>query len=325
MDERFIQREAAEREERRRDPSFVIKTAALGLAGFGAAVFLSYGISRISFDDPLRSAFFFAGGLFLWLVLLLIQYFALSSFKVAVPLFLLQAGALLIFLREEATLMLLGAAGHLFLFLIDGFWKVRADIENLLKIRFMRTSLRGISPAVTGLIIFLTLYGVGFVDLSRFAVPARMVEATLRQAAPIVRGIFPGFSERMAMTDFLGALADERLPAGVPNRAEVRGVLVRELMGQLERLTRTRVTAGDTTSAFAERAINGGLRGVPESSRIYVLAAIGVLLFLALKGAAFFVNWLAVALGFLAYEFLLVFGFFYVVYENRSKEVIIMK
>lgn len=323
METQFAPSEA--KDEERRGASYVIKIAALGLAGFGAAAFVSYGISRISFEDPLRSALFFAGGLFLWLVTVLIQYLGFELFKVAVPMFLLEAAALLLFLREEVSVTLLAAAGVLALFLIGGFWKVRADLESFLKIRFARTSLHGISTAVTGLMVFLTLYGIGFIDLARFAIPARMVEVTLRQSASLARGIVPGFSERMAMTDLLSALADERIPAGVPNRGEVRGVLIRELTGQLERLTRTSVFPGDTTSVFAERAINEGLRKVPESSRVYVLAAIGVILFLALKGVSFVVNWLAVALGFIVYEFLLVFGFFYVAYENRNKEVIVMK
>lgn len=323
METRFVPTE--QKKEEKRSASRVIKICALGLAGFGASALLSFGIARISFEDPLRSALFFAGGLFLWLVTVLIQYLGFESFRVAAPLLTLDAAGLLIFLREDAGAMLLAAAGVLVLFLVAGFWKVRADLEHLLKVRFVRTALRGISTAVTGLMIFLTLYGIGFIDLGQFSVPARMVEVTLRQSAPLMRGLVPGFSDRMTMNDFLGVLADERIPAGVPNRGEIRGVLVRELIGQLERLTHTRVFTEDTTAVFAERAINDGLRRVPESSRVYVLITIGVIIFLALKGVSFLVNWLAVGFGFIVYEFLLVFGFFYVAYENRNKEVIVMK
>lgn len=314
------------REEAHSKRVLVIKLIVLGVVSVGLALLFGYELGMLSSESGIREVLFAGGALLLWLTALVIQFFAVNTFRIAIPLLAFEAGALLVFLpvAGEGGIALLAATGLLVLFLLGGFWRSRTDLNNHLNVRFFRTATHGLGPVLTGIALFLSVYGVGLVNAPRLSIHPNVIQIVLEEAVPIARRLIPGFSPGLPLRQFLESFAGTRLPGSVPNRGAAVGVLADELSKQLERMTRIRIEAADTVNTFVERAVNEGLGRLPEKAKLFVLFGIGILLFLALKGLAFFVNWAVTLLAFLAYQFLLVFGFFYLGFENRSKEVVLI-
>ena len=303
-------------------PLPIVKTLILGAVGIAAATLVSFFLSRASEAADIRSMLFAAGAVLVWLAVLLIQYVTVAASRVALSVLFLESATLLIFLTKGASLYLLVAAGVVFVFLALGFWRARTDLESVLKIRFWRTGFHAISAAVTGFALFLTIYGIGLVDVSRLYLPKRMADALLKSAAPVAARFIPNFSPTLSVAEFLRTAAVKKFPDATPAELDL---VIRNATKEIEKALKANVNVNDTISDLIYRAANQGLAKLPESSKPFVLLGLGALIFIAIKGVAFFVNWIVVFMAFLLYQALLVFGFIYIGYETRNKELIVLK
>lgn len=301
-----------------------VKRAVIGVIGIGLALLLGFSFSQVTQEPALRTILVATAIAIVWLSVLVIQYIAFHSFRIALLFFMFQAGAILVFLVPGASVHLLTAAALLVVFMVFGYMRARSDLDQYLAVRFFRIASHGTSLAITGFVLFLTVYSVGLFDVARAYIPPRAVEIVLRQATPIVHKIIPGFSEQARVTDVLRTLAETKVPRGVAGRDAALQAIVAELVTELERIAKTPLESGETVSNFVARALSGGIRSVAERSEPMMLVLIGVLLFVALKSAAFFVGWVVVGLSFVIYQILLVFGILFIGFENRSKEVILI-
>ena len=67
------------------------------------------------------------------------------------------------------------------------------------------------------------------------------------------------------------------------------------------------------------------LSALPSSARAFAFVMIGLSLFGAIKGIAFFAVWIVVGLMFLLFELLRVTNFFHIESENRNQEIVIVE
>lgn len=302
-----------------------LKIALIGIVAVLAAGFFGLELAALksgTTGDRLLAAAL-AG--IVWLTLAFLAAFLADQKGLGILLFGLQtlAAALPSYRFFLSSPYLLAGAVLLFVFLTWGYLRARLDLEEYLNIRFFRIGAKALPLFISGVAIFSAIYSAGVLDITGFSFSEAAVTKTLESAAPLMRRFIPGFSPEATVQGALSSFVRRQLPLDVPEAAVDQNTAA--LREKIAELTGIPLRGEDTVSqAVYENAILK-LRSLKAGARVVALAVIGVLIFLTIKGVAFFIQWVIMLLGFLFYHALLMLNFFSIGFETREKEVIVMK
>ena len=232
--------------------------------------------------------------------------------------------SLIIGFFSKVTLIGLGV---FILVMLWAVWRGRGVALQGLKI-----DLSSINRAITPIII------TAFSLLIAFVYTPTLISADLTVGQPVVVSIFspalpflesyvPGISLDMTMRNFLKAASGSLLPKEINALPqEERNTIIAQSEGQLlESLSNTfgiKVSARDSLSNIAVRAINAQLLKIPESYRQYIDLGFGLLVFLTIKGFGFIFVYVVYLLALLIYGLLRITNFISIVTEKVDKEII---
>lgn len=250
----------------------------------------------------------------LWVIAFLFQVFFIDNRSAAAIIFLqaLVWGA--IFWQSGAMTLLLPTLALLVVILFLAHRASSDEIKNAFQIRFGKIAFRAAARASTALAILVTVIYLDSIDFKGPVLAKRTLSAMLKPAEPIAARFLPGFKLEASLAQLASRLASAEVQ---PQAAEQLTLLVKDWFG---------VTAKpqDTVLDIVYRATVGKLLALPVYMQNIILAAVGILIFLTIKGFSFIINWLAVFLGFVGYEVLRSAGFYKISLESRSKEVIVL-
>lgn len=266
-------------------------------------------------NSDLRIFLVFLTAAVFWITAFLFQVFFIDSRAVSAVIVFLEALVWgVVFWQSRVATLLLSV---LIVLAVILFWAQRvfsAEIKNVFQIRFGKIAFRAAARVSTALAILVTVIYFGSIDFKDQTLAKKTLSAMLKPAEPIAARFLPGFKLESSLAQLAGQLAPAKMQPAI---TEQLTLLVKDWFG---------VTAKpqDTVLDVVYRATVGKLLTLPVYMQNIILAGVGILIFLIIKGFLFIINWLAVFLGFIGYEVLRAAGFYKITLESRSKEVIVL-
>ena len=300
----------------------LFRSVALGAVGVFLAIFFGYYFSNLFYGFNSNQLLSAAIALVLWLGISTLGPFFIKSANIGLLFAFLDTLVVWFWLQNKFSLFTLIAAAALFLALFFAFLKGRAEINDSLKIRFVRISRRILRSALTGIAFLAAFYLLGFLNFPKLTISDRAFEFFLKGAEPIIAQIIAGFSLEAPFDKTLENFIRSRSPQGT-QEALIRGA-VNDVRQNIIKATDTFISPIDKTTQVLYNISISKLLTLPRAFKILVFIAIGLLVFFLVKSAVFFLGWLIIVIALLAYEVLFAFNFGYLASENRTKEVIIV-
>ncbi|TSC82242.1 MAG: hypothetical protein G01um101419_625 [Parcubacteria group bacterium Gr01-1014_19] len=263
-------------------------------------------------------------GALLVLALLAILMLAQNRKIVWIALLLSALGMSTAFLANFSLILLIGSLISFVIF----FWAyqgVQSDLSAALKLRIWRTTHMVISYASSGIAIFSIMAYLSLFDFSDQASLKKTLEVAVRPLEPIVSQYVPNFSVRSSILQLGAGLLPEDLRLAPP---EVKSQLIQQAADRLSILlgnyVKIPVHAGDKIIDILYKATIGKMLNYSPVIRNGILIAVGFIIFLLLKFALIFANWIGTLLAFGFFKVLLRSGFFQIKKESIEKETIVV-
>lgn len=264
-------------------------------------------------------------GIFL-LALFLIHTLLNDRFWVGAGFIVLIVAAMTVFFIGKGVLLVLVGGIIAAAAFIEAYHNGQSEIKNSIEIRFWHIARKALSMATVAIAVFLSLAYFASFDLKNQKAGEQALEVVIRPLEPIVAGYLPGFSSRSTLTQIARrSLPPELQMAGpeIQNQAigQVAGNLA-ELLGKTFGIS---VRAGDSVVDIIYKATFGRLLKLSSSLQTLILMGAAIALIFFVKFALFFVDWLAILLGYALYQLLWGFGFFKIELRNKVKKVILLE
>ncbi|PIT92398.1 MAG: hypothetical protein COU08_02740 [Candidatus Harrisonbacteria bacterium CG10_big_fil_rev_8_21_14_0_10_42_17] len=300
------------------------KIIVIGIVAFIAALGFGYQLSKI--PTHLTGGVIVSAVLtgMIWLVFVLLQTFLVKSPTIGAQLLATQALAVLLPSYKALSLLISAAGIILFVFMYVGFLRGRSNILNFIKIKFFKISAHTISLFVTGIAIFVAMYFVNSVDISELPFSQKTFDSVLDTVTPLIRRAVPEFAPDVTVYEVLESIAISELPENVPPETVQSGV--NQLKGGFEKKYGIVLNENDTVRNSLYENLIVKIQSLESTqARTIALAAIGLIVFLSIKGFAFFISWIIILIAYIVFKILQTTNFFYIGLEDRQKESIVVK
>lgn len=299
-----------------------VKVIALASVSVFLALIFGYFFRKLSFGFTVSDLLNVAAILTFWIVVFVLSSLLIKSINIGFGVVFLQAFAIWILLPSKFSLFALLAIVALVLGLMMGFLKGRTEMRDLLKIKFLKISRHVSSLVLTGIALFITLYLLSTFNFPEFTISKGAFEFSLKGVEPIVAQFIPGFSLDAPFDETLKNFIRSRVPQETTETAVNEAAS--NLHADITKGTGTALEAADKTIDAFYKIFIFKLFTLPQGLKNFVFLALGLLIFVLIKGINFFINLIVNGLAFLIYELLLAFNFMYIGSENRTKEVLIV-
>lgn len=222
-----------------------------------------------------------------FLALFLIQALMANNFRILACIAAGESLAMLLAFYPDISAINGAAAVILLVLLLWAYFFGSREANNVFKIRLSQIGPVIVGRALTGLSIFVTIAYLGTVNFFEPAAARQFIFGLIKPVEPltlsIVGGIMPGAT---------GALRE----SGLLSAESLTDIIYQSTAAKILLL--------------------------PKLYKNLIMAAVGLLIFLTMKGLSPLIRILVVPLAFIFYRFLQAFGFFHIELESRSKEII---
>lgn len=272
----------------------LIKVAALGLISVAAAFLFGYGLNNFLASGGLITLLFVPAAAIFFLTLFLFQILFIKSISIVAVITFVESLFILIAFYYSFSLWLILGLLLFFILLISAYQQGVAEIKNSFKIRFFHFSQPALSRASTAIAVLVTLVYLSGLNLQDPAAIKNSVSGLIKPMEPIIA--------RMS-----GQIISGLMPKniGLPFKPS-------QLFSSGEFIEFISQSVGATTAAL------------PPVYKNLILFAIGLAVFLTIKGLFKILNYLVSLAAFVIFQFLRAVGFFHITLESRSKEVLIL-
>lgn len=260
----------------------------------------------------------FATGFF---TIFLLQVFFIKSFYIANIMVLLESVAMTVPFIAKFSLGLLIAWFLLLIFWIVVIRHGRKELDNQIKIKFLRVERSVIPHALSAFALFIAIVTVWvngtFLTKERFQI-------LIRPAQPILRTFLSeNFSFNMTVAKFAESVLESK--AGINIEAlpvAAKDLAINQVLNQFRDQYKLSFRDSDTISDAVYDYTMSWLNKIPESIRIALPISAFLLVFLTVKGIAMLLRWVIVFFAYILYEVALAFGLARKSLESRSREIV---
>jgi hypothetical protein len=213
-----------------------------------------------------------------------------------------------------------------FLIFLSGIYIGRAELGNMLKIKFWRISKKTLPKAIAGLALFSSIIYVGIIGPGEkeFFIS----QATFEKIIEFV----PGFDLSLPVETLIKNLTINQIEGNAQlkllpesTKKELINQSVKELEKKISDLTGTPLNPKVKTSEAIYEIIVEKFAKLPENVRLFAPAAIAAIIFLTIIGLSLPIRIIATVFAFLIYEICLALGFSTIMMEGTSREIIVLK
>jgi len=285
----------------------------------------------------LGASYLFSTGSFLYGTVLLVLFLTLfvteslliSSRFHLIAAVVLNSVAFAIPFAKPFSLFFLGGFIILVLFLINGAYSGRREMDNMVKIHFTRL-VRVISRSmITAVVVFLS---VVIILNNNFSASRASIDRLVDITTPIISRFVNGFSGGANTGELLKSITEKELSGdknfialSVRDRRTVVENQANELKLKIEELTGITIDSGASIRENAYEMINTKLSSLTPKAQIYWSMVLIAVLWLSIQSVEFLIYLPLAVLVFLVYELLFAMKFITMQMEMRSKEVISLR
>lgn len=265
-----------------------------------------------------------------FLIVFLLQVFFVKGNTVSNYIILAEGTAVIIpFLFHFSLPILIG-----WIVLLLGFWnskrRGKGELDNLIKIKFLRVERHTIPAILTAISLFISLVYLGMSGgFDKEIVSKRYLRLVLKPAEPAVQRMFmESFSIDMTAAKLAEAMVVSKLGVAASLPAAARSVLVNQALNELRAQGANYgiiFKNSDTIVDITYNYIAQFTQKIPKELSFAISAGIAFLIFITIRSIAVFLRWLIIVPAYVVYELALALGFARLTMESRSREIVILK
>ena len=304
----------------------VVKLIILAVIGIISVFVFGYFLNLFIIDGQWNFLLIsFLAALVFLAIFLLEVFFIKASWIVNLVVFLQTLAVLAPFYDHLSKIVIIVALISFLLFL-SGIYVGRAELDNMLKIKFWRISKKTLPKAITALALLSSIFYVEASSLSQkqfFISPATFEKSI---------GFIPIFDFSTPADKLIRDLAIKQteanpqfklLPESMKNKIIEQSV--KDLEKQISDITGVSLNSQTKTSEVIYRFLIEKYNQLPENIKPYTPLVMALIIFLIIISLSWPIRLIATTLAFLIYEICLALGFSTIIMEGRSREIIILK
>ncbi|MFA5386255.1 MAG: hypothetical protein WC297_01060 [Candidatus Paceibacterota bacterium] len=241
---------------------------------------------------------------------------------------LLEAITFALAFRNHLSKPILLAFVLFFLVLMVGRFSVKREIENHLRLSFLRVNRLAFSYAVTAMSIFLAIFvGVLFMSSSIG------LEKILSPITNLTAKMLPGSNSSNLSTNLISSMVRQQLdqdPKFKDLSETQKNLVITQALGEFEKQMGMSSAKDNKSASTGESSLIGGLfkglndffANMDERTKMLVAIIIAILVFGIIKAVLAIFSWPVTFIAFLLYELLLATNFAKISLEQKEKEVL---
>ncbi len=303
----------------------IIKILALAILGLLAIYYFGHFLNLfLAFPSEGKILFFSCLAFAVFLIIFFFEtIFISSNLQINLTIFL-ETLVLLFSLHQFSKPILIGIF-LFFLFLIFGNLSVKKEINNTLKINFLKTNRIAFNEAITAfsllftIIIGVALFGFfneGTFDLQKIIKPILLTAEKIMPADFTKNFLQQNLEKQISADSKLEVLPEEE-----------KEKIINETLSQIEKQTGGKLSFSSIILNTKEsqsfiQDLNNKILDIPSQIKIYIVIGISLIAFFVLKGIGVLLTWPITLIAFIIYELLFAANFAKITIEQREKEVI---
>lgn len=309
-----------------------IKIFVLAVLEIGSAFGFGFFSQQLLFSPNLQNLSFFLISLTLFLISgFFIALLIKETFWSSLIFFLASGTALSVFYRNFSANLIIVGLVIMWLFLLWGRNRTRAELNDSAKVRFFRLTKIFLSKTVFGTAVFLAFTVYLTTTSKDFPVSFPYFQLLLRPGEKTLALFMPDFNLQNPLQIALTQLAETQLAKTVPDFDELpplnKNVLIKEIVQEgflkpIEVFAGASVDPTEPTDKTIFNILQTKFGQLNDKTKTAVTVGIFVFFFLLLKTCLLPLKWLSALIGYFIYLLLLAFNFIDVSLEAGSKEVI---
>jgi len=221
--------------------------------------------------------------------------------------------------------------------LCSGGFSARAALDDSLKVHFFRffnnVLRRGVlALALFASIIFFNVFSLKPFDVNNPLFPQAVFEASLKGASRALQGVLQGMDFSLSLREIASKTLDQQI-ASQPTIAEsitpalrkqLETRVMEEYQTKLEGVLGQKVNPDEKLSDSIYFSVLGKINNASQQTKLIILIICAALVFFGISAISPIIRPIIALLAFIIYEILITFKFCTVVYENKSKETIVL-
>lgn len=325
------------------------KILIFGILGIILAFGLGFSAMKIFSGEPIVG--FSAFWLLLILLVLFLVNFALESIlaqSLRLSILFLDSLAIVagFYLAKSSSFLIweLVWIAVFFVFFIYSRHLIQSSAEQMLKLKWMKMTKKGIGQALTVFLLFASIsFGI-FISQkppNEFFISEGALGSFLNSGNFLARLYLENFNWNLKFGDFSKMIVEKTISGtlekmlgksleGLPPNviASQKQLLIEQNLPlfkeQISKAVGFSIKDNQTLVNVIHQFLFNKFQGLPPNIHQIIIAVLVVLLFFTLKTLSFIVSFIARAIGYLIYEAFLAAGFVHVIYEGRTKESVIL-
>lgn len=222
------------------------------------------------------------------------------------------------------------------LFLIAAF-EGRRHLDDFLRIKFFNIGNFVLSKVVLALALVAAIFSFNLLSLQslnqrNFIFSEDFFEKTLNWSGKILEPLIGNLDFSLSLRELSLKLVDQQiksqnLPANLVNPAVKKELVEKSIANfqkQFQSLLGVSLNPEIKLSSAIYQAFLLKINNLDEKSKTIFSMVLALLIFLTVQFLSPFIRWLVLILAFVVYQFLMIVGFGAIVFENKSKEKIIL-
>lgn len=321
-------------EKREIDPALV-KFIIYGFFYLAAGVWLSYSTLLFLLDYSLRNGILFASALTSFMAFFSLLPLFVNNWAKLINMMVLGLAAIASFFYNQLFKnpeMFLTGLILLFLFFLYAVLSQRKEYNNMLNIKPRRLIKIFISKILGGfLFIVLMIFYLNTITPAKFVIDKTQFDSFVNFFAKTTGFFWPGVNFKIPVSDIFSGIsgilfsfnpAFEKLPAAVQSS------LIKETaagsVNSISSFLRIKINPQTNVPEILYQILKENFDLLDQQFKFAIYAFVLVFLFFILKNLIRPFIWLIAFLTFLLYEFLISVSFISVIYESRSKEIVVL-
>lgn len=268
-------------------------------------------------------SFFIALG---FLTFFLLEVFFIKAFRIVSFIIFLQTLAILAPFYDHLSKTVAFGTLISFLIFLLGIYIGRAELDNMLKIKFWRISKKTLPKAITGLALFSSIVYVGIsgFEQKQFFISQNNFEKIMK--------FVPGFDFSLPVETLIKNFAIKQVESNaqfelLPESMKKKLIdqSVKDLEKEISDFVGIPLNLKLKASEVLYQVIVEKYTKLPENVKLFTPAAIGLIIFLTIVSLSWPIRLIVTTVAFLIYEICLALGFGTIIMEGRSREIIVLK
>lgn len=314
-----------------------LKIAILAIIIIVSAFFFGYAAKLFFIRADYFSFILLAVGAIVFLIFFLLNTLLIESFSISALIIFLESAAIAGAFYDRLSWILGVAVLLVFLILLTAYKSGQLEMENLIKLKFLRIAKRVVPKAVLAVAL---LIGVAYYDISAkeavapnkdIFISQQTFEQILEPFNTLVKKIKPEIDLSLPLSEAIDNLARSQIETDpkfslLPEamKKQLTKEAAQEFSQQTIKMMGANVSLSEKLSGALYQMLVNRFNDLSANTKDFIAIGAAAIVFLFIVGLIWPIRWVVSIMGWIIFEVFLALGFASIMMEGKSKEIIIL-